>query len=577
MSISGSASYSVSGTGDLAFYGPATSGLGASGNWASYSASVTGTISITLTTDSLVLNGQTLPAGTYTITTSAANFGGSGPSTSPTFSGTASINATSATVDLGPATGGLAVGGIPSLSLTNGATLTGYTGAIAVAANANNTDSVTLSGNTDNVLTVSASPAAVTADQNTPATFQTNLVTSLPDSYTITAHAPLGWTIAIDNNGIVTVTPAPGLQGGTFPIQIIAQSTTNPNLIAQGTVNVTVTPTQPGITFTVNPDSTFTVPFGGAEVPSAFQAVIHNNGPAADTFNLTFPPPPAGFTFLSSATQVTIPAGQTGIVGFYLQPVAGQALPPPGTQFTFDVTATSASNPAITQTQNVVFTVSAIDAVTITANPTQVTTTPNVAAADTITITNVGNVPENNIPLATTASTGLTVSGLPNSVSVGVGQSVTEPITLTPDVSTPLGSTLATTVTATYGPAGSTQTLTLQLPVEVAVPGADAIANAAQSASQLGNANLANRLNDLALALTNLVQNPTDSVAQGQALASLDAVTGLLGADPFLAPLLPALATDRAALAAATTASDVQAAVSAPGQRPRLGRHDALG
>ncbi len=74
------------------------------------------------------------------------------------------------------------------------------------------------------------------------------------------------------------------------------------------------------MTLAVNADPEFTVPYNGAQVPTAYQAVIHNTGPTADTYNLTFPTVPAGFTVLSSSTSVTIPAGQTGIVGIYLQP-----------------------------------------------------------------------------------------------------------------------------------------------------------------------------------------------------------------------------------------------------------------
>ena len=46
----------------------------------------------------------------------------------------------------------------------------------------------------------------------------------LGGQYTLTANAPKGWTVTIDDSGNVTATPAPGLQGGTYPIQIIAQS-----------------------------------------------------------------------------------------------------------------------------------------------------------------------------------------------------------------------------------------------------------------------------------------------------------------------------------------------------------------
>ena len=69
---------SVNGQGSLSFYGPAETSLGVSGDWTSYSATATGSVTITLTTDGLSLNGQTLPAGTYTITTSSATLTGSG-------------------------------------------------------------------------------------------------------------------------------------------------------------------------------------------------------------------------------------------------------------------------------------------------------------------------------------------------------------------------------------------------------------------------------------------------------------------------------------------------------------------
>ncbi len=254
--------------------------------------------SITLTTDSLMLNGQTLPAGTYTITTSSATLSGSGQTTSPNFSGSASITATNGTVNLGPGSGNVTVGGT-SIDVTNGATLDGYTGSISVAAGGgNNTDAVTLNGNATNVLSVTATPITLTSDQNTPVTFQANVNTSLADTYTMTAQAPAGWTITIDSSGNVTATPAPGLQGGTYPIQVVVQSSTDPNLVAQTTVEVAITPTQPGISFSVNPDSQITVPYDGAQVPTAFRAVIDNTGPAADTYNLSFANVPSGFTLV---------------------------------------------------------------------------------------------------------------------------------------------------------------------------------------------------------------------------------------------------------------------------------------
>ncbi len=109
--------------------------------------------------------------------------------------------------------------------------------------------------------------------------------------------------------------------------------------------------------------------------------------------------------------------------------------------------------------------------------------------------------------------------------------------------------------------AGIPETQTIEIPVSVAVPGAAAIANASVAAGQLGNTNLASQLNDLSTALTNLVQTPTSAVYQSQAQASLGAVVGLVGSDPYLSALIPALNSDGATLANATTASTVQSAV----------------
>ncbi len=396
-------------------------------------------------------------------------------------------------------------------------------------------------GAASNVLSVSPSATNLSADENTPATVQMNVDTSLADTYELAVQAPPGWTVTIDSTGQATILPAPGVQGGTYPVQLIARSLTNPALIARANVNVTVNPTQPAVSLTVAPDPVFTVPFGGAQLPSAFQASIQNRGPASDTFALTFPDPPSGFTILNSGTSLTIPAGETAITGLYLLP-SGQ-LPAPGTQVVFTVTATSTTNPAIMQSQTVTFTVPAIHAVTLTSDPGSINTTPGVAASTVITLTNVGNVDE-SIALASTQSSGLSLVGL-SLASLAPGGSLTESISLLPAASTPLNSALSATITATFGSTSSPVTQTLTIPVNVVVPGASAIADAASAANTLGNTDLANRLNDLSTDLTSLVEDPTDAVTLSQALASLDAVTGLLGRDPFLSQLIPTLDADR--------------------------------
>ncbi len=561
--VGGSVSYQVTGNGSLSFDGPAGSGLGVSGDWQSYSAQVSGSAAIELIGGSLVLNGQPLPAGTYTITTGQATIAGSGTSTSPSFSGTVSLSSNGDTINIEASGGSFSVGGKP-LETDDEATLDQYTGTINVSAGAGGSQSVSLSGSAGNVLQVTTSTATFTTDQNTPITFAPSIHGSLADTYTLTANAPSGWTVTIDSKGNVTAAPAPGLQGGTYPIQIIAQSQSDPNLVAQATVEVTIKPTTPGMSLGVASDSVLSVPFDGADLPTGFRASIQNLGPAPDTYNLSFSNVPAGFSVQTSTSSVTVPAGQTGIVGVYLVPNPGQPLPAPGTQLSFTVTATSKTTSSITKAQNVTFTVPAIDAVTVTASPSSVNTTPGVAASDTLTITNVGNVPQTNISFASSNSAGLSVSGLAP-LSLAVGQSTTETVTFTPSASTPLNSILQSTITATYGPTTSPQTQTLNMTVDVVVPGAAALANAAVAAQQLSNSGLAGRLQDLSTALTSLVQNPTSPVYQGQALANLDSLISQLTNDPFLSGFTSGLTTARTALASASTASAVQSAVSGLG------------
>ena len=571
VAVKGNANYSVNGVGSLAFYGPAESALGVSGNWDSYAATVTGSVSLTITTDGLSLNGAALPAGTYTITAASATLSGRGPSTSPDFAGSASLNATGATLALGIG-GGLTLGG-KSLSLANGATLTGYAGTITVSANGNGTDSITLNGTAANVLSLSPSIPAATTDSNTPTSFQANVLTSFADNYTVTAQAPIGWSVTVDTSARVTVQPAASSQGGTFPVWLLVKSATNPDLVARSVVNVTVTSTQPGLALSVATDPVFSVPFNNAQVPSGFRASIQNKGPVADTFSLTASNLPSGFTLLKSGAGVTVPAGQTGILGLYLQPNTGQTIPPPGTVLSFNVTSTSTTDATITETQTVTITVPAIDALIVTASNVSLNTTPGTSVTETLTITNAGNVPENNVALTSTLPGGLILTGL-TPVSLQPGQSTTETVTLTPASSTPLNSHLVATITATYGPAAALLTQTLTIPVNVVVPGADAIANAATAAAKLGDSNLAARLGDLSTALTALVLNPADPVAKGQTLASIDAVTGLLGADPFLATALPGFASARAAITTAGTPTELIAAANTLGNA--LGSLDTI-
>ncbi len=133
VSVSGTDQYSVDGDRQpFGFYGPAETSLGVSGDWDNYSATVTGQrLNHADNQTALTLNGTTLPAGTYTITTNSATLSGSGQTTSPNFSGSAAVHGDGRRGRSGPGSWNVSSGGNP-LNPTNGVTLDGYTGTINV-------------------------------------------------------------------------------------------------------------------------------------------------------------------------------------------------------------------------------------------------------------------------------------------------------------------------------------------------------------------------------------------------------------------------------------------------------------
>ena len=106
--VSGNDRYNVNGTGSLSFYGPAGPAR-RPGDWTSYSATVSGAVSITLTTDGLTLNGQRCPPG-RTRSPAPRTLAGSGQARRPNFAGSASITVTGGTSTSGrgpePSVGG---------------------------------------------------------------------------------------------------------------------------------------------------------------------------------------------------------------------------------------------------------------------------------------------------------------------------------------------------------------------------------------------------------------------------------------------------------------------------------------
>lgn len=538
--VGAGAAADVTGSGELAFYSGGLSGLDVAGDWIDYTATLSNSPTLQLTTDGLMLDGVNLPADTYIISAPTLTLSGSGRTTSPDFAGSASLSVTDAAVNVGMATGSIAIGGT-AVDAVNGITLAGFSGSISVTAGAAS-DTVELQGAANQAIALST-PQAVNGDQNAPITLAPAVLTSFTGDYEVSAEVPDGWRVVVDDQGQVFVNVAPGVQSGTYPVRVVARSNVDPALVAQAIIDVTVTPTLPGVALTVDYDATTTVPVGDSQSPTSFQATIQNTGPAGDSYQLTFPNPPIGFDVLTSKPVVAAPAGHRAIMGVYLQP-NGDTLPAPGTLVSFAVVATSMTNATITDTVVVDFTMPDVHGVSLVSAPqalntTPLATSPGAPVTVDLQLKNVGNVPE-TVSLSAMLPAGVDAAGL-TSVTLAAGESTTVPLTLTPHGTVPVNSQLANTITATFGPIDAPLTAIVEVDLLIRSEQTIAASQAAAAADEAGNAALGNVLRQLADLFAQLEASPDAPALCQRAEFLLDNLEILLGADLALAALVPQL------------------------------------
>ena len=425
--------------------------------------------------------------------------------------------------------------------------------------NANRKTITSTQSATSGALQIVPVSTSITTDQNRPAAISISVQTNVGGEYSITATAPEGWLVKLTNNS-VTVTPAPGTQSGTGTVRLVVRSNSNPDRVARADVAVVVTPTVPGMTLDVVLDPLTTVPFLNAQLPTSYEIVVRNLGPASEPYTLTFSNVTPGWEVITTAAGLSIPAGMTGIRGVYLRPT-GTTIPAPGTPVSFTMTVTSATNPARTQAEVVSFAMPEVAATVFFPSPAIVSTFPGATVNGIVSVQNNGNISQTVTLSAGMLPTGFTLGGLPQTLTLAPRDVVNLPYTLAVASTVQLFATASLHLSLDKTQTGATEAYALDLPIRVVVPGADAIANAGLSASQLGKLDLADRLGDLSTALTNLVLSPTDPIAKSQSVAALDAVIAFVHADPFLSIFNNDFDSARTQLVDAVTLPEVQAAV----------------
>ncbi|MEW5800649.1 MAG: hypothetical protein AB1847_00960 [bacterium] len=303
---------------------------------------------------------------------------------------------------------------------------------------------------------------------------------------------------------------------------------------------------EPGVTVKIVSDELFALSFNKTLIPTAFRAKIYNQGPEEDTFDLTFLDIPPGFEIVSSLPKLTVPSGGVVETGIYLRPM--DEIGQPGSLAPFSVNVASINDPAITATDSKDFIIPEVHGVDIFNDLLVLNTSPGSSASTKLTLTAVGNVPE-EINLNIQLSEGISVSGIISPVSLNAGDSVIQTLTFIPTADTPLNTILQVTITATYGPPSEPLAATSQLQIQVTAPGALPASNASNAAAQMGRPELSYTLSSLGSTLTELYQVPGSEVYKSRTLALLETLAGQLD-DPLLAPFAADFTTARAAIAA---------------------------
>ncbi|MCA9156933.1 MAG: hypothetical protein KDA72_01320 [Planctomycetales bacterium] len=550
ISISGNAAFRISGHGMLSFY-DGTQDLRFASAWTEFNVTTSGESFYEVTASTLVLNGSALPEGSYRIVSSSAALSGSDSQFTSIVDGNVTL-VVDGDIALGPSAGELSIGQ-ESTGLANGVTLQGFSGT-AIVSKSIDANAVQLNGVAEGAIFVTSNREAVTTDQNSPISFQVNVNSSNTGPSTMLVDVPKDWRVQIENN-LITVTPANGTSPGDYVVRFIGQANEAPSLTASAEAIVTITPVAPDVSLEVEHQPLYYIAANGAQVRTAFEATVQNLGPEVDSFDIELSSAPTGFRLESSVSNLLIPAGESVVIGIYLVPDGPPPLP--GSDGSFQVTVRSTSEPSVIDTQTVAFTVPEIHGISLENKTTSRSTLPGISVTTELEISSRGNVPE-TVSLTVSSTPGLVVS-LPSVVTLAAGEIRTVIVTMTPDATTPLNSAFLPVITASFG---NEDPVTAALKLRVAAPGASAAANTAEIARNfLGNLELADRMQDLSISLTNLAQNSASEIFKRQAVSSLDSIISLLSQVDFLDQFVGQLMASRDTLIETQTQAEVQSAI----------------
>ncbi len=399
------ANNTLAGSGQMAFYAAALPAIGNGAHFASAQADLTGSnLELALPDTAVTLNTTTY-TGDFTIQTQAVTVNGSGPLAAANHAASATLSGSDLAVTLGAASGTATLNG-QLLDTSNGFALASYSGNVGLS-DGGAAQQVTLDG-TAVLFTLSANPSASATTPATAVTFTPAIASNFAANFVLTLTAPQGWTAVWDGNQ-ATITPVSGAAAGEYAVTLTACPDSAP-LVCQTAVHIITVQPFNGFTLFVQPDPLTTIPMGDvladnlrpgstnsgqAQVPgAAYTILLTNTANAAHTYDFTVSGLPAGWTLLANRAQgetsssLTLPPGETGYLGLYVNPTGSQ-LPAPGTSHTIQVTAVS--DTTAQQTANATFTMPAVPFNYVTVEPPVLYLTSTAVADIDLSIRNVGN------------------------------------------------------------------------------------------------------------------------------------------------------------------------------------------
>ncbi|MBK8989256.1 MAG: VCBS repeat-containing protein, partial [Chloroflexi bacterium] len=441
------ANVTLSGDGQMGFYGAALPNLGNGAHFADAQANLASSnLALTLRNTAVTLNDITYN-GDFTIQAqSAATLSGSGPLAAANHASSTAVSGSNLSLLLGPATGSATLGGQP-LNTAAGLGVTGYSGNVNISDNGSATQQVTLNG-TAVLFTLSTNPAANTTTPDTAVTFTPAIASNFNNSFAVAVTAPAGWTAAM-NGSQATITPAPGAPVGEYAVSVTACPASAPSVCQTADHTITIQPFD-GFSLTVQPDPLTTIPMGSvladdlrpgntnsgqAQIPgAAYTILLTNTANAPHTCNFTVSGLPVGWTLLANRTpgetssSLTLPPGETGYLGLYVNPPGGQ-LPAPGTSHTIQVTAVS--DTTAQQSATIPFTMPAVSFNYVAVQPPLLYLTSTAVADISLNLTNVGNA-AGDFPLSARSNFAAldVVSPLNNVTALAPGATANQTVTV---------------------------------------------------------------------------------------------------------------------------------------------------